>query len=138
MGSETEFDLEIPDALRNLEGAFVAPIEGAADEIADGIVGLYKGAIEGVGAVATGRFRDMVHVRTATRSGEVIQRVIASERKTDSGIFLSGIIEFGWDERADGQGSYPGRFPALLAVENAGPVISDAFDNQFARIGIRR
>lgn len=135
---EPEFDMEISDALRDLESAFNAPLEAAADEIADGLVDLYRRSIEGVGAVESGRLRDLVHIRTATRSGDEIVRAIASERKTDGGEFLSGIVEFGWTERANAQESYPGRFPAEIAVEEAGPVIRDALDNQFGRFGFGR
>jgi hypothetical protein len=129
---EVEMQLVIPDALRHLDQVLDDPLNQALDAIAEGIVALYKSNITSVGAVLTGRFRDTVHVRSATRAGDLKERIVASDAP------YSGVVEYGWLDRARGQSSYPGRFPAQATVQQAGPVINLAIDNQLMRVGFGR
>jgi hypothetical protein len=123
-------EVEIPDALRHIGDIFHDPFEQAMDDIANGYVALYKGEIVSVGAVLSGRFRDRVHVRSASRYGDTIEKIIASE------VPYSGVVEYGWIERARGQASYPGRYPAARAIDRGQLMLREAFDNQLARIGV--
>ena len=127
-----EYEVLIPDALRHLKDIFDDVIEAALDDVAAGAVTLYQNTITSVGAVLSGRFRDTVHVRSASRSGDLRERIVASE------VPYSGVVEEGWLRRAHGQESYPGRHPAKITVESAGPIVRDAFENQFLRVGFGR
>lgn len=127
-----EYQVLIPDALRHLDQVLDDPLNAALDTIADGLTALYQATITSVGAVLSGRFRDTVHAREATRRGDLKERIVASD------MYYSGIVELGWISRARGQASYPGRYPAKLTALQAGPVIYAAFDNQMTRVGFGR
>lgn len=122
----------IPDVLLRFQDVFEEPLETSAEAIAQAMVILYKDSITSVGAVLSGRFRNTVRIRSATRRGDVIERIVASDMP------YSGVIEEGWLRRAHGQESYPGRHPAERAVERALPVVRDVFETQFNRVGIGR
>jgi hypothetical protein len=127
-----EYAVEVPDAFRNLTQVLDDPLTAALDSIAAGVIALYQTTITSVGAVLTGRFRDTVHVREASRAGDLRERIIASDA------LYSGIVEFGWIYRARGQASYPARYPALITRDAAGPIIYDAFAMQMTRMAFVR
>lgn len=113
----------IPAGIRTLAPDVQDYSEDALQEIAEGLVGLYKQEIIAVGAVDTRFFLDTVGIRFASRG----------ERQVASDAFYSGIVEHGWIWRARGQDSYPGRFPAGRAIAQLEPVIEDAFTRQLYR-----
>jgi hypothetical protein len=114
------YPVEIPDALRRLGHDLQEDSEAALDEIADGLVDVYKEEIEAVDAIDTRHFIDTVRVREASIRFE---RLVAS----DAG--YSGIVEEGRDDTPN----YEGRFPAARAIARLDPIIENAFDHQLAR-----
>lgn len=125
-------EIFIPDVLLRFEDVFEEPLETSAEAIARAMVVLYKDEITSVGAVLSGRFRNTVKIRSATRRGDTIERIVASDMP------YSGVVEEGWLRRARGQESYPGRHPAERAVERALPIVRDVFETQLNRVGIGR
>ena len=115
--------VRIPEAIRYLGPDINKATEPALDEIAKGVIRLYKEEITAVDAIDTGFFINTVHTRFATKG----ERVIASDAN------YSQVIETGWAKRAGGQASYPGRFPATRAIARTGPVIENAFDRALRR-----
>jgi len=111
---------QVPAALTFIDNK---QIEQALDDVSSGLISLYQAEIEAVGAVDTGYLRDTVRVRSR-RKGE---RFVASDAE------YSGVVEFGWINRAKGQASYPGRWPAGRAVVLLGPVVEQAFARQIRR-----
>lgn len=113
----------VPDALRHIGGDVDSVFEPALDEIAKGLIKLYQYRIMAVGAIDSGDFINTVEVREKGSR----YRVVGSQ------VSYSGVVEFGWIERAQGQASYPGRFPAAQAIGMMEPVIADAFAHQMWR-----
>ena len=118
-------EVHVPDALRNFYAFFEDPVEAALDDIAKETVTLYQSFIEEVGAVSSGDFRDTVRVREVSLG----ERIVASD------VAYSGVVEYGWINRARGQESYPGRHPAQMTVDALDSVVHDAFETQFIRAG---
>jgi hypothetical protein len=113
----------IPNALRQIGGDVDSIFEPALDEIASGLIRLYQAQIMAVGAIDSGDFINTVEVREKGHR----YRIVASK------VSYSGVVEHGWIERARGQASYPGRFPAARAIGQLTPVIGDAFAHQMWR-----
>lgn len=111
---------EIPEAITFIDNR---QIEAALDDVSSGLVRVYKEEIEAVGAVDSGHLRDTVRVRSRRRG----ERYVASDAE------YSGVVEHGWINRAKGQASYPGRWPAGRAIVLLGPVVEEAFARQLRR-----
>jgi hypothetical protein len=130
-------DVVIPDAIHNMSQELGEPIsEGIADEVAEEVAVRYRGAIEAVDAIDSGRFHNNVHARAAVRTGEFYERTVISEDE-EGPIPYSDVIERGWINRARGQASYPGRYPAMKAVDNLQPVVDESLIHQLERYGPR-
>lgn len=117
------YPVYIPDGIRSLAPDVQDYSEDALQEIAEGLIGLYKEQIEAVDAVDSRFFLETVGIRFASRG----------ERHVASDASYSGVVEHGWIFKAGGQESYPGRFPAARAVSMLEPVIDDAFQHQLFR-----
>lgn len=115
----------IPDALRFIGGDVDAIYEPVLDEVAGGLVKFYQYQIMAVGAVDTAWFIN--HVRILAAGSRY--RIVGAGPEVP----YSGVVEHGWIERARGQASYPGRFPAGRAIGMIEPVIGDAFAHQMWR-----
>lgn len=115
----------IPDALRHIGGDVDAIFEPALDEIAGGLVRLYVAQTLAVGAVDTTWFIN--HIRVFGKGHRY--RVVGAGPEVD----YSAVIEHGWIERAQGQASYPGRWPGARAIGLMEPIIGDAFAHQMWR-----
>lgn len=103
--------VQVPDGALHLSRQFQEPLEELSDAVAHYLEDAYKYYSVVVGAVDTGEHLFSIHVEEGPSGGDEYQKyVVASSGH-------SMVIEIGWTERAKGQASYPGRFPAEKAVE---------------------
>jgi hypothetical protein len=115
----------VPDALRHIGGDVDSVFDPALDEIAEGIIKVYQYQILAVGAIDTGWFIN--HVRLLAKGHRY--RVVGAGPEVP----YAGVVEHGWIERAKGQLSYPGRWPAARTIGMLEPIIGDAFAHQMWR-----
>lgn len=117
--------VHIPDAVRNIGADIDKVFEPALDLIAGGLAKFYQYQVMAVGAVDTSWFIN--HIRVFEKGSRY--RVVGAGPEVD----YSAIVEHGWIERAQGQLSYPGRWPAARAIGMMPPLIHDAFASQMWR-----
>lgn len=117
--------IHIPDALRHIGGDIDAIFDPVLDEISGGLIRFYQAQIMAVGAIDTSWFIN--HVRLLAKGHRY--RIVGAGPEVP----YSGVVEHGWIERAQGQLSYPGRWPAARAIGMMEPVIGDAFAHQMWR-----
>lgn len=86
----------------HLSSEFQRPVEEFKDAVLNYVADAYKFYVVAVGAVDTGELLESIHVEGNS--------IVASSQHAK-------VVEIGWTERAKGQASYPGRFPAQKAVE---------------------
>lgn len=115
----------IPDALRHIGGDVDSIYDPALQEIGEGLVKYYQYQIAAVGAIDTAWFIN--HVRILNKGHRYV--VVGAGPEVN----YSAVVEHGWIERARGQASYPGRFPAGRAIGMIEPLIQDAFAHQMWR-----
>lgn len=127
-----ESEVEIPEAIRMIDRSLEEVVTAGFIDLAERMVEEYQGAIETVGAIDTGYFRDTVKVREMSIEGLEKTAYVASDAP------YSGVVEYGWIVRGRGQASYPGRYPGNLAISNllTSGAVNSAFENQLMRHGM--
>lgn len=104
-------DFVVPEVLYDLSGALQKPISEVDDAVAYFLADAYRSFIVAVGAVDTGELLFAVHVEEGGEGGGLSTKYVVAD------VDHAAIVEIGWTDRAAGQASYPGRFPAQKAVE---------------------
>jgi hypothetical protein len=122
----------VPESLQDLSGHLQRPIEQIDDAVAYYLADSYKYYIVAVGAVDTGELLMSVHVEEGPSGGGLHTKYVIADADH------AKIVETGWLNRAKGQASYPGRYPAQKAVDftiselNSGRII-DALEWRLGR-----
>ena len=106
-----KMDFVVPEVLYDLSRTLQKPISEVDDAVAYYLADAYRSFITAVGAVDTGEFLFSVHVEEGPQGGGISTKYVVAD------VDHAAIVEFGWTDRAAGQSSYPGRFPAQKAVE---------------------
>lgn len=104
-------NIVIPEILDNLSDSLQRPIEQIDEAITYFLADAYRTFIVAVGAVDKGELLFAVHVEEGPSGGGLHTKYVVAD------VDHAAVVEFGWTERASGQASYPGRFPAEKAVE---------------------
>lgn len=103
--------LEVPDGVMHLSRELRIPIEELGNASAHYLADAYKFYVVEVGAVDSGELLYSIHVEEGASGGSHERKYVRASANH------AMVVEIGWTERAQGQESYPGRFPAAKAVE---------------------
>lgn len=104
--------IDVPREVLHLSETFEGRIDKLHDAAALYLSDAYKYYIYVVGAVDTGELLGSVHIEEGpSGGGDHIKYIVA-------GADHAMVVETGWILRAQGQASYPGRFPAQRALEH--------------------
>jgi hypothetical protein len=127
-----KMDFVVPEALYDISGQLQKPISEVDDAVAYYLADAYRSFIVAVGAVDTGELLFAVHVEEGPSGGGISTKYVVAD------VDHAAVVEIGWTERAAGQASYPGRYPAQKAVEytleqlNSGRIV-DALEWRLGR-----
>lgn len=104
--------VDIPEGLLDLQEELEVPMDELLLASAEYTRDIYRYYIDLVEAVRTGDLMGSVHIEDGpvAKGGKKQKYIVASAD-------YAKVVEYGWTERGRGQDSYPGRFPAQLAVE---------------------
>lgn len=100
-----------PEVLENLSGSLQRPIDQIDDAITYFLADVYRSFIVAVGAVDSGELLFAVHVEEGPSGGGLHTKYVVAD------VDHAAVVEYGWTERAQGQLSYPGRYPGQKAIE---------------------
>lgn len=101
----------VPDVVYDISGQLQRPMEEVKDAIVYYLADAYRSFIVAVGAVDKGHLLFSVHVEEGPSGGGMFIKYVVAD------VNHAAIVELGWTNRAQGQASYPGRYPAQKAVE---------------------
>lgn len=103
--------IEVSGEVMNLSQELQFPLDELSDASAQYLADAYKYYVVVTNSVDEGELLYSIHVEEGASGGsERTKYVVASSNHAK-------VIELGWSERAQGQLSYPGRFPGAKAVE---------------------
>lgn len=103
--------VEVPDEVMSLSQELQTPLDMLSDASVQYLADAYKYYVVVTDSVDEGELLYSIHVEEGPSGGSQLTKyVVASSNHAK-------IIELGWTERAQGQLSYPGRFPAAQAIE---------------------
>lgn len=104
-------DFVVPEVLNDISGALQQPIEKTDEAIAYYLADAYRSFVVAVGAVDTGELLFSIHIEEGPSGGGMHTKFVVADADH------AAIVEYGWTERAQGQESYPGRYPGQKAIE---------------------
>jgi hypothetical protein len=104
--------MEVPPDILQMHEDFQVPIQMLSEASANYLADMYRYYIAAVGAVDTGELIESVHIVDGSDSADDHLKYVRA------GAGHAAVIEYGWTNRAKGQLSYPGRFPAQKAFES--------------------
>lgn len=104
--------MEVPPEILTLSERLQIPIEELSDAAALYLADTYKYYVAAVGAVDTGELLYSIHVEDGVGGSDDHVKYVRA------GAAHASVVEYGWTDRAQGQLSYPGRFPAQKAFES--------------------
>ncbi len=104
--------IDVPDGVMHLSRELQSPIDELSDAAAHYLSDAYKYYVVAVGAVDKGELLYSIHVEEGASGGGQHQKYVVADANH------AMVVEIGWTERAQGQLSYPGRYPGAKAVEH--------------------